>query len=341
MEATYGPALDHLGQALPANNSLAACDVPYISSDSALWSHSAGCPNFPYVQMQAQTLSTAWGTLQGVAVLFFLPVFGKIADVYGRRQVFYWTTVMTILSFFIFTVDAALGLGDWSIYMTAPLLATFATHGAVGWAMAVDLVPDPAEQAMFSPLMTPILNGAVASVIGDVLAYFLLAMHIVDYTWVWLVLTVLAVCACIFIWSIVPETMANPKAFPGFRELFGDVLPCVPQPAVAKNKGVVAAEQGYGFALFCRGPDGLDAEATVGAAARRRVMHVVLALTCIGAVAGGVNRLNNNYMMGPMHFKQEEVIYVSFARKAYVVVGTALSAILIPRAGPFKCATLL
>ena len=35
--------------------SIAACAVPFVSRDSAMWSHSGHCPNFQYVQMEMQT----------------------------------------------------------------------------------------------------------------------------------------------------------------------------------------------------------------------------------------------------------------------------------------------
>lgn len=119
------------------NGTVSACSVPWLNDTSPEWSHSSYCRNFQYVQMEVQTLSTAWGTLQLIGALFCLPVFGKMADIYGRRSVFYWTTVMTVLSFFIFTADAAYRMGDWAILATAPLLATFSTHGAVGWCVFI------------------------------------------------------------------------------------------------------------------------------------------------------------------------------------------------------------
>ena len=89
-----------------------------------------------------------------------LPVCGRIADIYGRRQIFYWTTLATGTAFFLFFMDASLqasgGLGgNGLIYMTAPLLASFATHGPVGWAMAMDLVPDVSPAAI-CPYCVPV-----------------------------------------------------------------------------------------------------------------------------------------------------------------------------------------
>ena len=152
LTATYGAAR------VPANRSFAACSVPFISKADPMWSHSARCSNYLYVQMQSQTVLTTWGALLGLSSIVLLPIFGKIADIYGRRKVFYWTTVMTCTVFCILTADAALRLaGNGPIYLTAPLLATGAIHDAISWAMLVDLIPEPADQARFFPLMTPIL----------------------------------------------------------------------------------------------------------------------------------------------------------------------------------------
>lgn len=194
LDATYGKAAIDLVN----NNTIAACKVPPLDHDSALWSHSKHCTNFPYVQSQQQTVSTVWGGLQLLFTLPTMVVFSKVSDVYGRRQVFYWTTVMTIFCFAIFAVDAAFNIAsDFFIYITAPLLATFSIHDAVSWSMAVDLVPDPVDQAAFFPLITPIFNKGVSSLIGDIVAYFVLKAHLDNYTVVWSVLFAVAVGGCV------------------------------------------------------------------------------------------------------------------------------------------------
>ena len=44
---------------------------------------------------------------------------------------------MTATTFSLFTLDAFFKLGDWAIYLTAPLMMGIAAHTPVGWAMAV------------------------------------------------------------------------------------------------------------------------------------------------------------------------------------------------------------
>lgn len=347
LAATYGKGVAH-------NGSIAACDLPFISSDSRLWSHSARCPNFPYVQAVTQTLKTTWQTLQGLSALFFLPVFGRIADIYGRRQVFYWTTVMTIIAFAVFIADAYLLLGDWAVYLTAPMTAVFATHGLVSWAMAIDLVPDPIDQAKFFPILSPILNGSLASVLGDALGYFVLAAHIEDYTMLWLFLFIVAVIACVFIRSFVPETMANPRPFPGCsRELAEMLLPCVPKSSTVSESlmsddstdlGAENAPKGgddYGFRIWFSGPDPRgEARPTPGHAARLRYMRTSIALSIVTAITGGASALDQNYLMGPLHFKQEELSILSLVSKLFILFGTVLAAVVIPRIGPYRCYVL-
>ena len=158
-----------------------------------------------------------------------MAVFGKISDVYGRRSVFYWTTTFTVLIFLTFTLDAWVGpLPDWVIYATAPFQCSAFVHDIVGWSMTVDLVPDPVDQAKLFPLLVPILGGTVASAIGDILAFFVLQLHLTDYTIVWLVLTLIAVAACIFILTLLPETLTKRKPFPGIKDYIKDVMPPIP-----------------------------------------------------------------------------------------------------------------
>ena len=52
------------GAGVAVNGSIAACAVPQLPRDSAMWSHSSSCSNFQYVQMETQTLQTAWTAQQ-------------------------------------------------------------------------------------------------------------------------------------------------------------------------------------------------------------------------------------------------------------------------------------
>ena len=54
-----------------------------------------------------------------------------------------WTTVSTVTMFAVFAVDAKLKLGDSAVLATAPLMASYAGHQLLAWAMMIDMFPDP------------------------------------------------------------------------------------------------------------------------------------------------------------------------------------------------------
>jgi MFS family permease len=327
----------------PEDGSFAPCAVPFISKDSAMWSHSKYCSNYAYVQMETQTAMAVWGGLLGLSAIIWLPAMGKVADIYGRRQIFYWTTLLTCCTFVILAVDAAFRFdNNYFVWTTAPLLSSSAIHAAIGWTMIIDLVPDPIDQAVIFPLVTPILQQDskknVASICGDLVSYFILALHIDDYTTTWVVLTLVAAFVMVFIWFLVPETMANPKPWPGVREFLRDILPlepCCRGGGGGEGSAPVPDSTGYGAAVWCRGPDepGSNAE---GAAERKKVMNAYLAIQFLIHLSNGVQALDGNMMLGPMHFKQEERIYVSLVSKAFVVIGAAVGAVTLPKYGPWK-----
>ena len=166
LTATYpGAAVRNDTVGVPAF--IAACEVPFISPDDALWSHSANCANWPYVRMQAQTLTSGWYSIMTLVFVILMPIFGRLSDLYGRRQVFYYTTVMSMVAFAIFTADSAVQLtSDWAVYLTAPLLtASFVTE-VVAWSMAADLVPDAQDQARIFPVLMVIFSGKLPATLG-------------------------------------------------------------------------------------------------------------------------------------------------------------------------------
>jgi hypothetical protein len=89
--------------------------------------------------------------------------------------------------------------------------------------MFIDMYPNPADQAKFFPIIAPIIGGgggmSFPAVIGDGISYFVLAWHVDRYALIWTVLTVVAAVGMLIIWFLVPETLANPKPWPGCGEL--------------------------------------------------------------------------------------------------------------------------
>jgi hypothetical protein len=198
------------------NGSIAPCDVPWLERDDPLWSHSGRCRNYQYVQTEVNDVNNWFSVWQAAGALCLLPTCGKLADLYGRRPVFNWTTAMPCFAFLIFLVDAMIGLSNGAIYLGGIMLTVFLTHGPIGWAMTIDLIPDPVDQARFFPIvslsqqaifhtqnmisgiflrdcvclqMNAIQGGSISSICGDLLSVLVLMLHLEDYTLLWMVLT--------------------------------------------------------------------------------------------------------------------------------------------------------
>ena len=140
------------------NGTIAPCDVPFIAADSALWSHSASCANWPYVMLMAQTVTSGWYSTQTVLFILVMPLCARISDVYGRRDAFLYATAAVMLAVALFAVDAALELGDWAVYLTSPFFTASYVLEVVCWSMAADLVPNPVDQAKIFPLLVPLIG---------------------------------------------------------------------------------------------------------------------------------------------------------------------------------------
>ena len=139
-------------------------------------------------------------------------------------------------------------------------------------------------------------------------SYFVLQLHLTSYTVVWAVLTCLGFGVAIFIRVGIEETMETAKAWRGWG-VFCRTL----RPGSTKSDRAARAEGhddggGYGFALFCSGPDGAAAVQAdpEGARARRRALWVVLAATWLAGIAASPEAMQTNYMLGSMHIKQEK-----------------------------------
>eukprot|EP01051_Picozoa_sp_SAG22_P023680 SAG22_NODE_6219_length_884_cov_0.956688_1_plen_194_part_01 len=131
----YGKAnLDRL------TGAISACAVPPLPRDHVLWSHSRHCSNWAYVREQVQTLQVGWGAITMLIGMLFLPSVGNVADLYGRKPVFFWSSAIGSLAFLTFMFDAWLELGDFAIYLTAVMMGAAVVHGPAAWAMQMDLV---------------------------------------------------------------------------------------------------------------------------------------------------------------------------------------------------------
>ena len=120
-------------------------------------------------------------------------------------------------------------------------------------------------------------------------------------------LTLVAIAICIFIRTIVPETMPNPKPYVGAWELLHDLFGCFPSAAGAGKAQPPAVEGGFGFGLLTRGPDDRGNNSR-DAVLRRRYVHVSCALVFIGGFAGGASTLTSNYVSSQANIRRRRCL---------------------------------
>jgi len=243
----------------------------------------------------------------------------------------------------VFALDAAYNLGDGAILITAPLMASYAGHQAIAWAMFIDMYPNPADQAKFFPIIAPIIGGgggmSFPAVIGDGISYFVLAWHVDRYALIWTVLTVVAAVGMLIIWFLVPETLANPKPWPGCGEFTKDII-----PILRRDGGGSTSESGMAytrsFALWLKGPAVHSAHEMSGAPflARRKILRVVVAISVLGTgiATAGTKQLQNNTLLGPLGFLQEDVAVINVWTKICFALGAGISVVALPKLGPYK-----
>jgi MFS family permease len=220
IEATYGPSV-----AVGPDGIISACDVPQIDRSSSLWSHSAHCPNWPYVREQAQLLMTSWSSLIALVSLLFIPSMGQLADLYGRLKVFICSVACLCAALSIFTLDASTQLGSpYYIMATGLLFGAARAHFPAAWAMTFDMVP-AASRLKFLPLMSAVTN--IAPLLTEALAYPFLTMHLTNYTSMWATLTGISTLMMLFVCCALRETLPreHTKPWAGCRVLLHDLVP--------------------------------------------------------------------------------------------------------------------
>jgi hypothetical protein len=308
---------DVYGGAAVSDQRIDACDVPELPRDHVLWAHSRHCSNWAYVREEAQKWTVSFQALSMVVGMIFLPSLGNVADLYGRKQVFFWSSAVMTIAFLTFTCDAAFELSDFCLYFTAIIFAMSVVHGPAAWAMQMDLVP-PASREKWFPIVSGI--SAAAPLVADVIAYPVLRMHVADYTFVWFALTMVSVVTVLFIYCMIEESMASPKLWTGWREFSLDVLPC---------RGGVNGRYLDGCGLWCYRSKGTRSDNQ-----RVRILRSIVVMAGFGVFFEGVLTLKNSILLGPMHFKQEEgLIYISWAAKVATIAAAPLSAFVTPRIG--------
>ena len=351
--------------------SIAPCEVPWLAADDPLWSHSGTCRNYQYVQAEVNSVNNLFSVWQAVGALLLVPVCGKLADIYGRRPVFNVTTLMPCVAFLVFLTDALVGLSNGPIYFAGILLTVFLTHGPIGWSMLIDLIPDPVDQARFFPIFNAIQSGSISAICGDLLAYSVLMLHLDNFALIWGLLSAVAGAILVFIWLLMPETMAKPKRWQGWRVLARDVLPAgccgdalggrgtgsgggagatEPTDYVeggADERDAPASSYLHAFTLWCKLPppdaaDGAEPPARASALqlSRQRVLQVFVVVVIVQDFQGGVGMMDDTFLLGHLHFLQEQKATINIFGKVVTVLAVPLSAWLLPRLGPYRALVL-
>eukprot|EP01051_Picozoa_sp_SAG22_P022247 SAG22_NODE_5259_length_1051_cov_1.127101_1_plen_198_part_01 len=151
-----------------------------------------------------------------------------------------------------------------------------------------------------------------------------LALHTADYTWVWLVLSAVALGTVGVVGLMIDETKpaAECKPWPGWLAFGADIMPC--------HGGLKGRYLG-GCGLWCAGSDGTAADRK-----RVRVLRFIMVSGLLTVFFEGVLALKNNVMLGPMHFDQKELVYVSWANKLAIMLGAPGATVVVPRLGAFR-----
>ena len=176
----------------------------------------------------------------------------------------------------------------------------------------------------------------------------------------------IALAVCVFIRQFLKETMANPAPWPGYREFLGNILPCVPQAATYTQD--TSRREGFGFRMLWDGPDG-KGDNSPPARERQKMIHAYLATMWVfgigvrlsiaiprtatgmyecGAFDGGLRvgaqagcySMSANYMMGQLHYQQEDTIPVNFAGWVFAIASGGIGVMLTPRLGAQKTMAL-
>ncbi len=225
--------------------------------------------------------------------------------------------------------------------------------------MAIDLVPDPIDQARFFPLMAAVTSGGIASLVGEGIAYIVLGLYLDDYTPVWGLLSLLTFGVCLVVWFVLPETLPNVKRWTGWADFMRGF---VTSTAETPESGRSAKGFAYGTLLWCRGGDsgddtsGEEQAAAGGAlvvsatgrvsgkvlhARRRRILIITFIVSIVGIFfSKGAGQIQQAYMLNYLHMQQQDVVVMSTLGKVTTVLATPVAMILLPYIGPWLASVI-
>jgi hypothetical protein len=121
--------------------------------------------------------------------------------------------------------------------------------------------------------------------------------------------------------------------------------------AESLEKGEERAGYAHAFTIWCVLPQDQSAAATAPEAAggggpsrvqlaRLRVLQVSLFGTLVGSFMEGVGMFDNTFLLGPMHFLQEEKVSINIFGKVVTVLSIPVSAFLLPWLGPYRAVVI-
>lgn len=194
----YGPFL----------RSLVTCVAPPGQTEGLgnEFSGSARCADTAHVLTEAQAQEGALVSTKLVVHGLAAPLLGAIADTRGRKPVLLFGLLGFALAFALLSVLGASGSSNFSA-----LMACFLVEGAtnafdvVYIAMLADLCPCPGARSSAFTAMQVYNTASFAA--GQAVAVAVLRLQLVEYTYVWAVLSAVCVCNALFVFAAVEETM--------------------------------------------------------------------------------------------------------------------------------------
>lgn len=186
-----------------------ACDVPALPPSSPLWSKSVHCGNAAYVTDSSQKTLGLTLPLQKTTALVVLPIGGGISDVKGRQVVLMAYTICCALAMLMFAFDAAfcrLPLGEIIVFAGGILLCTEPTWSVVNACIA-DLTNTGDDRDRSRAFSLSQACSAVATLLGFLLTFYCLGVHLTNYWMPWMTLFGTAALLGVLLHVAVPETL--------------------------------------------------------------------------------------------------------------------------------------
>ena len=137
-----------------------------------------------------------------------MPLGGHVGDCWGRKKVYWWTTVCLIGVAFLYWLDCIHPGGSTHgviyLFLAAVVNSGWQPHGPAGQAMVVDMMHSTRLGSCL-PIMQVVSQ--LGPWLGNIMLVIVVALGLTDYTPVWGTLTVLGCGVLIFMWWGIFETL--------------------------------------------------------------------------------------------------------------------------------------